>query len=515
MLHQDGQVAAAHLAREEIDGSTKSALNAKKFVAEFCQPLKMAEEWIARKKQQFGSQTTDANASFRRVEAFLFSNRGRIAVLGCIAAGWGSKLEGNGRDSGIEACRIVHRELQQAKNPPPPQPAQPASSTDGHAPGTGDAENDSLAAVDDLAPAGSVAAMDADDESEPEGAGLDAVEAAIKEKVDKAVEQFVIENDLAKMEQILKPLMTGSSTRLLFILDAPTSRAKIVTAMIDQVGELLRACNQKDPPEVHVLAPCGTRLDLLSGVANRMGSSCPSLASFTLQLTHQAGSQKLKRRAAFAQYGVTAATLKAARSIPTSIPALAARLSPGEYTRLRCVSSACKLRSAPATEDEMKAISQDPSAEIAADDKVETGVEDMQDAEQGGVATDEDLTPPDMKRDCVSDLWPFAFGKDFYKAMVQELLPGLAIHHWIVLTTSAHPSVAVAGHEMGAKVYVFHDRVSAHAAGHGHELLRLSFERTIAPAERRNVVKAEKRMRDEDFGVLCDRSTQRTRGPFL
>ena len=160
------------------------------------------------------------------------------------------------------------------------------------------------------------------------------------------------------------------------------------------------------------------------------------------------------------------------------------------------------------------AISQDPSAEIAADDKVETGVEDMQDAEQGGVATDEDLTPPDMKRDCVSDLWPFAFGKDFYEAMVQELLPGLAIHHWIVLTTSAHPSVAVAGHEMGAKVYVFHDRVSAHAAGHGHELLRLSFERTIAPAERRNVVKAEKRMRDEDLVFFAIDAPKRTSGPF-
>ena len=40
--------------------------------------------------------------------------------------------------------------------------------------------------------------MDADDESEPEVAGLDAVEAAIKEKVDKAVEQFVIENDFGE-----------------------------------------------------------------------------------------------------------------------------------------------------------------------------------------------------------------------------------------------------------------------------------------------------------------------------
>ena len=49
LLHQDSQVAAAHLVCEEIEGSTKSALNAKKFITYFCAPLKMAEEWIARK----------------------------------------------------------------------------------------------------------------------------------------------------------------------------------------------------------------------------------------------------------------------------------------------------------------------------------------------------------------------------------------------------------------------------------------------------------------------------------
>ena len=49
LLHQDSQVAAAHLVREEIEGSTKSALNAKKFITDFCAPLKMSEERIARK----------------------------------------------------------------------------------------------------------------------------------------------------------------------------------------------------------------------------------------------------------------------------------------------------------------------------------------------------------------------------------------------------------------------------------------------------------------------------------
>ena len=82
-----------------------------------------------RGKQQFGSKTTDGSTSFWRVEAFLFSNRGRVAVLGCIAAKLGSKLEGNGPDSGIEVCRIVQKVLQQAKNPPAPTMGPPISTT--------------------------------------------------------------------------------------------------------------------------------------------------------------------------------------------------------------------------------------------------------------------------------------------------------------------------------------------------------------------------------------------------
>ena len=100
----------------------------------------------------------------------------------------------------------------------------------------------------------------------------------------------------------------------------------------------------------------------------------------------------------------------------------------------------------------MKVFAQAPSAEIGADDRVEMGVEDVQDcaAEQGEVVAD-DLTAPDAKRDCLSELWPFAFGKDLYKAMVHNLLPGLGIHHWIVLTTSAHPSVAPGGPRVGSQ----------------------------------------------------------------
>ena len=49
------------------------------------------------------------------------------------------------------------------------------------------------------------------------------------------------------------------------------------------------------------------------------------------------------------------------------------------------------------------------SPEIQADDEVEVGVEEMQDEEPGDAHAADDLIAPD-NRDCISDLWPFAFG---------------------------------------------------------------------------------------------------------
>ena len=54
---------------------------------------------------------------------------------------------------------------------------------------------------------------------------------------------------------------------------------------------------------------------------------------------------------------------------------------------------------------------------------------------------------------------------------------------------------------------VFHDRVSDHAAGHGQELLRLAFDRSIGENERAGAAQAHKRkMCDADlvfFTVTC------------
>ena len=98
--------------------------------------------------------------------------------------------------------------------------------------------------------------MDINDESEQEGPGL--VEASIKERerVDKAFAEFTIEADWPRLEPHLRTLMSSQETRLVVVLDAPTSRAKIVTAMIDKVGELIQSNSQK---EVHLLVPAGAR----------------------------------------------------------------------------------------------------------------------------------------------------------------------------------------------------------------------------------------------------------------
>ena len=124
---------------------------------------------------------------------------------------------------------------------------------------------------------------------------------------------------------------------------------------------MAQRCSAIIGPEImSAIRQTQARLDLLSAVSNRIGASCPSLAQFTVQLTHQAGSQKLKKRAAFLQYAISASTLKPAQAIPTSIPALSARIAPGERTRLRCLDSKCKFRPRAATEEDLQAIAGNP-----------------------------------------------------------------------------------------------------------------------------------------------------------
>jgi len=94
------------------------------------------------------------------------------------------------------------------------------------------------------------------------------------------------------------------------------------------------------------------------------------------------------------------------------------------------------------------------------------------------------LPPPGGKRDVIVALWPFAFSKEYYKAIVEGVCGGERISHIVVLSTSAHPAYALAAHDLGLTAHVHLDRVSGHSRAHGRQILRNFIHQEFLSAER-------------------------------
>ena len=124
---------------------------------------------------------------------------------------------------------------------------------------------------------------------------------------------------------------------------------------------------------------------------------------------------------------------------------------------------------------------------------VDAGVE-----EEGGAA-DEPTLGGLGRRDCVVDLWPFAFGKDYYKALIEGLAPNETISHLVILTTSAHPAPALAGHENSMNVHILLDRVKEHSRRHGQQIMKSWFMKQFVAIERARADVTAKRLRVEDL----------------
>ena len=109
------------------DKHTTKAINAEVVQSEYCLPAKAAENWLARKKQQFG-QFAQKSKAWQRVEEHLFSQRGRLGILACLKAG--VPLEGTSEEQpGIECCRILVADMQKLLGgPSKPQAADEQTS---------------------------------------------------------------------------------------------------------------------------------------------------------------------------------------------------------------------------------------------------------------------------------------------------------------------------------------------------------------------------------------------------
>ena len=112
-------------------------------------------------------------------------------------------------------------------------------------------------------------------------------------------------------------------------------------------------------------------------------------------------------------------------------------------------------------------------AEMDMDDVEHLGVDACMDDADGPEPEPTNTMPAGgSKRDHIVCLWPFAFGKEFYKSLVQGVCGGERLSHIVVLTTSAHPACLLAAHDLLVPAHVHLDRVSEHSRNHCQLVLK-------------------------------------------
>ena len=96
-------------------------------------------------------------------------------------------------------------------------------------------------------------------------------------------------------------------------------------------------------------------------------------------------------------------------------------------------------------------------------------------------------------------LWPFAYGSEFYKHVIEGLYGAARPNAVIVATRSAHPGIQLAVHDLKLSCHTVLDRVRQHSASHGMTLLREVLFAQIYCQEKAKVLPSEKRLLSGDF----------------
>ena len=230
--------------------------------------------------------------------------------------------------------------------------------------------------------------------------------------------------------------------------------------------------------KIKIVVPVGKRLDLASVVQSKLAIEFASkMSTFLVQLTHG----NVQRKSKLPGYMLLVQAND--DCVPVTIPALNLRAKRSEQCRLRCMSADCPLRPPEELESLLAMVGGGVDAlaadaggqcELLVDDlQGDAGDEDAAEEEEGG-ERDPDVELIQMPgRRLPVDLWPFAFGKEYYKCLMTSLGgAGGKPAHVVLVSTSAHPAPLVAMHDLGVRGHILRDRVKRHASAHGEAIMK-------------------------------------------
>jgi hypothetical protein len=227
-LSEAGRLAVINMASIDLEGN--APMTAASFASEYCAPMRHAEQWFANKRQEFG-HAADLPA-FSRVEKYLMSSRARLPLLQCTRGG--IKLDGvSDQQPGIEQCRVLVKELQALKAGPAEPVTRGAPGTDSSlAAGT---VTDALVADVGCAVALVAGALEAE---------LDPAKDIATSKADLAMANLTRYESWQSLGGSLASVVMPSS-KVMFFVDAPTSKAKVVVALLERVTQVSKLLQTK------------------------------------------------------------------------------------------------------------------------------------------------------------------------------------------------------------------------------------------------------------------------------
>ena len=279
--------------------------------------------------------------------------------------------------------------------------------------------------------------------------------------------------------------MIGSSQRVAFLVDAPTSRSKVAASFVDTIKAAVE--NSKLENWSMVLT-CGARMDYLSTLQSKLQatwSASTGITSFVCLVTAGTDSQSAKRKNKFLLLVHSAKASTTMPAVPAVLPALKGKAYGWEGLRLRCLSLSCGLRCA-----EERARAEQLSADAKADPKLAASLprneinkdddevaEDVEDAQDETDEEDEyiDIKLGDHDRDYIVDVFTFGRSLSYYESIFSYLVgPAVAT---VIFSATSHPSSSVAARKLGQEVFFVTPQAKEHSDRHGLQLQQQIFKR--------------------------------------
>ena len=400
-ISDEGRKALLVTLREDLD--LRRGLSRDVFINEYCAPMRKQETWLSMIHKTYGAIA--ARPATERVGQYLRSSKARIQILACMRAG--VPLHGLSEEQpGIEHCRVLVKDLDEAKSKPSANAVPAAQATSSGTKvsnafaATGSAQDTPMTTV------GTEAVEDADP-----------LLVRARSRTEALLERLQVHDDLASLRAGFAAQVM-SDEKVVFWLDAVTSKPKVLNRMMDNLANFMTDVNVR---RQCTLIPCGRRLDLVVIVMNKASVVMPTANCYTVQLC-SSKTQTAKRRPSYCVVIVTKLFMEA-DSMP-NVLTVTKRANSRECTRLRCLNKHCPLRSPEelaslnASMDAGADPSQAPVAmEIDPDDQDAAGDDDeveeaVDDEAAPGDAEMDPVPPPADEVRCAQEFWPFAFPKD-------------------------------------------------------------------------------------------------------